>query len=76
MCRQPRLPIKVPRAGWATISPDDVNVVAAWGGKMWQVDRATGNYVVDLPIAPLEGTQPDWSPLGGEVVCTRTPDET
>lgn len=54
--------------GFATISPDDVNVVAAWKGKMWQVDRATGNYIVDLPTGALGGTQPDWSPLGGEVV--------
>ena len=29
-----------------------------------------GAYIADLPIAPLEGTQPDWSPLGGEVVFT------
>lgn len=54
--------------GFATISPDDVHVVAAWKGKMWQVDRATGDYLMDLPTGALKGTQPDWSPAGGEVV--------
>jgi hypothetical protein len=54
--------------GFATISPDDANMVAAWKGKMWQVDRATGNYVKDLPTAKLMGTHPDWSPTGKEVV--------
>lgn len=54
--------------GFATISPDDALVVAAWKGKMWTVDRATGAFVEDLPLGGLEGTHPDWSPLGTEVV--------
>jgi hypothetical protein len=54
--------------GFATISPDNVNVVAAWKGKMWRVDRATGAYIDELPTGALEGTHPDWSPLGMEVV--------
>ena len=29
--------------GFATISPDDATVIAAFGGKMWTVDRATGS---------------------------------
>lgn len=54
--------------GFATISPDNTDVVAAWKGKMWRVDRATGAYIDDLPTGALEGTHPDWSPLGMEVV--------
>ncbi len=54
--------------GFATISPDDVNMVAAYKGLMWQLDRATGNKVVDLPLGAMKGTQPDWSPDGDEVV--------
>jgi hypothetical protein len=54
--------------GFATISPDDASVVAAWKGKMWRVDRASGAYIDALPTADLGGTQPDWSPLGAEVV--------
>lgn len=54
--------------GFATISPDDNYVVAAWGGKMWRVDRATGAYIDELPTGALKGTHPDWSPLGGELV--------
>lgn len=49
--------------GFATISPDDSTVVAAWGGKMWTVDRATGAFGENLALAPFAaGTQPDWSP--------------
>ena len=29
--------------GFATISPDDATSCAAWKGKMWTVDRATGS---------------------------------
>jgi hypothetical protein len=54
--------------GFATISPDDASVVAAWKGKMWQLDRASGAYVRDLPTGALGGTHPDWSPLGKELV--------
>jgi WD40-like Beta Propeller Repeat len=54
--------------GFATISPDDNSVVAAWGGKMWRVDRATGAYKEDLPVGMLGGTQPDWSPDNSNVV--------
>jgi hypothetical protein len=54
--------------GWATISPDDANVVVAFGGKMWMVDRETGSFIADLPTGELQGTHPDWSPLGGELV--------
>lgn len=54
--------------GFATISPDDEHVVAAYKGKMWMVDRATGDFQADLPTGALKGTHPDWSPLGGELV--------
>jgi len=54
--------------GFATISPDDVNVVAAYKGLMWTLDRATGNKIGDIDLGALEGTHPDWSPLGNELV--------
>lgn len=54
--------------GFATISPDNERVVAAWGGRMWMVERATGTAINDLPLGALDGTHPDWSPLGDEVV--------
>jgi hypothetical protein len=54
--------------GFATISPDNARVVAAWKGAMWMIDRATGAYINDLPLGMMEGTHPDWSPLGDEVV--------
>lgn len=54
--------------GFATISPDDAHVVAAWGDKMWMLDRATGQKQADLPTGALEGTQPDWSPAGDRLV--------
>jgi Tol biopolymer transport system component len=56
--------------GFATISPDDARVVAAWDGKMWMLDRATGTKQADLPLGEMEGTQPDWSPAGNELVFT------
>jgi hypothetical protein len=54
--------------GFATISPDDVNMVASYKGLMWQLDRATGTKIGDLPLGSTKGTQPDWSPAGDEVV--------
>jgi hypothetical protein len=54
--------------GFATISPDNATVIAAFGGKMWTVDRATGAYGADLPLGSLQGTHPDWSPDGKQVV--------
>ncbi len=54
--------------GFATISPDDAYVAAAWGGAIWTVDRATGGYLADLPLGGLEGTHPDWSPDNTQLV--------
>lgn len=54
--------------GFATISPDNANVVAAYQGNMWMVDRATGSFQADLDLGGLDGTHPDWSPLGDEVI--------
>jgi hypothetical protein len=54
--------------GFATISPDNANVVAAFNGKMWMVDRVTGSFINDLPTGTMQGTHPDWSPSGTEVV--------
>jgi Tol biopolymer transport system component len=55
--------------GFATISPDNAHVAAAWAGKMWLVDRATGAYIEDVPLgAVAEVTQPDWSPDGKHIV--------
>jgi hypothetical protein len=54
--------------GFATISPDDAHVVAAWKGKMWMVDRATGASRGDLPLGGMKATHPDWSPDNSQVV--------
>ena len=54
--------------GFATISPDNARVVAAWGGKMWMLDRATGATTGQLPLAGMSGTHPDWSPDGKQLV--------
>lgn len=54
--------------GFATISPDDTYVIAAFKGKMWMVDRATGTFIEDLPLGTAKGTHPDWSPDGEHVV--------
>ncbi|MCC6522139.1 MAG: hypothetical protein IT373_05715 [Polyangiaceae bacterium] len=54
--------------GFGTISPDNANVVVAYGGDMWMVDRATGAFIEDLPLGALAGTQPDWRPDGTELV--------
>lgn len=48
--------------GFATISPDNSMVMAAWGGVAWVVDRLTGAYVADVDTAGIEVTHPDWSP--------------
>lgn len=52
---------------FATISPDDKYVMIALKGKMWVVDRATGAFVKDVTTGMLQGTHPDWSPLGDKV---------
>jgi hypothetical protein len=54
--------------GFATISPDNVHVVVSFKDGMWMVDRATGEFEADLPTAAWEGTQPDWSPDGTQLV--------
>ena len=54
--------------GFATISPDDSRVVAAWGGKMWLLDRATGNKLSDIALGGLQATHPDWSPDNSQLV--------
>lgn len=56
--------------GFATISPDNERVVAAWGGKLWMVERATGAYLADLPLGGLQGTHPDWGPNDELVFAT------
>jgi hypothetical protein len=54
--------------GFATISPDNANVVAAWDGKMWMLDRATGANKGPLPLGSMLATHPDWSPDGSQLV--------
>jgi hypothetical protein len=54
--------------GFATISPDNAHLVAAWKGKMWMLDRVSGNKIGDLALGTLKGTHPDWSPDGTNVV--------
>ena len=54
--------------GFATISPDDKHVIAAWGGKMWMVDLLTGMFQMDLPLGNVPATHPDWSPMNNQVV--------
>lgn len=54
--------------GFATISPDDTYVAAAWKGAMWVVDRESGTFIEDIPLGGLDGTQPDWSPTNAELV--------
>ncbi len=54
--------------GFATISPDDKRVVAAWGGKMWMLDRESGTKTGDLPLGSTLATQPDWSPDDSQLV--------
>jgi len=54
--------------GFASISPDDEHLVAAYKGEMWQLRREDGQHVVDIDTGDLGGTHPDWSPLGDEVI--------
>jgi len=56
--------------GFATISPDNANVVVAFKqDHMWMVDRATGAFVMDLPTQSMDGgTHPDWSPDNTQLV--------
>jgi hypothetical protein len=61
--------------GFATISPDDDFVVAAWKGKMWRVKRDTGAYIDALPTGKLGGTHPDWSPAGSELIFATGKDD-
>lgn len=50
--------------GWATFSPDSAEVVAAWKGKLWSLDRASGTKLYDISVGAgmAKGTHPDWSP--------------
>ncbi len=52
--------------GFGTFSPDDLRVVATVGDKLAEFDANTGAKITDLPI--VEGTNPDWSPTGAELV--------
>jgi hypothetical protein len=54
--------------GFATISSDDSKVVAAWEGKMWMLDRATGMDLGALPLGGMMATHPDWSPDNTQLV--------
>lgn len=54
--------------GFATFSPDDASLVAAYGGKMWQLARTDAAHLVDLPLGAVKGTHPDWSPDGKQLV--------
>jgi hypothetical protein len=60
--------------GFATISPDDTYLAAAWGGRLWLVDRATGNYVADVDVGG-DATQPDWSPDDSQLVFATGKDD-
>jgi hypothetical protein len=61
--------------GFATISPDDTYVAAAWKGVLWTVRRDTGEYLEDIPLGDVEGTQPDWSPNGSPIVFATGKDD-
>jgi hypothetical protein len=52
--------------GFGTFSPDDQRVVATVGDKLAEYDANTGAKIGDLPV--VEGTNPDWSPAGTELV--------
>jgi hypothetical protein len=54
--------------GFATFSPDNQFLVAAWNGKLWQLERETGVKVADLALGSLLGTHPDWSPDNTQLV--------
>ena len=51
--------------GFGTFRPDDERVVATVGDLLAEFDANSGAKIVDLPA---EGTNPDWSPLGTELV--------
>jgi hypothetical protein len=61
--------------GFATISPDDATVIAAFMGKMWTVDRASGAMGQNLPLGSFKATHPDWSPDGSQVVFATGADD-
>lgn len=52
--------------GFGTFSPDDTRVVATVGDKLAEFDSTTAMKFSDLPV--VEGTNPDWSPRGHELV--------
>jgi hypothetical protein len=52
--------------GFGTFSPDDQRVVATVGDQLAEFDSVTGMRASTLPVA--KGTNPDWSPLGTELV--------
>jgi hypothetical protein len=54
--------------GFATISPDNAFLVAAWRGRMWMLDRETGDDLGDLDLGAFQGTHPDWSPDDSQLV--------
>jgi hypothetical protein len=54
--------------GFATISPDNSRVVAAWGGKMWMLDRESGSSLAPIALGSTLATQPDWSPDNSQLV--------
>ena len=60
---------------FASISPDNQFVaVTHKDGRLWLVDRVTGDYLEDVPVAN-RATQPDWSPDGKHLVyATRAGD--
>lgn len=52
--------------GFGTFSPDEKRVVATQVGKLVEFDLATQAKLATLP--PTEATNPDWSPLGTELI--------
>jgi hypothetical protein len=52
--------------GFGTFSPDDARVVATVGDKLVEFDSTNAQRIVELPVP--RGTNPDWSPLGHELV--------
>lgn len=51
--------------GFGTFRPDDQRVVATVGSLLAEFEADTGTKVTNLPV--VAGTNPDWSPLGGEL---------
>lgn len=52
--------------GFGTFSPDDARVVATVGNLLAEFDSTTAQAFGTLPVTA--GTNPDWSPLGHELV--------